>query len=41
MGRKVEDSIGIEWYNTNPVEVEQLFRSYVLKFSRSRDPIAG
>ena len=32
-GRKVSDSIGVEWYNTNPTEVEQLFRSYVLQFS--------
>ncbi|MEO2031120.1 MAG: GIY-YIG nuclease family protein [Planctomycetaceae bacterium] len=40
MGRKVQDSIGIEWYNTNPTEVEQLFRSYVLKFSRMKKPVA-
>lgn len=36
MGRKVEESIGVEWYNTNPTEVEQLFKSFVLKYSRSQ-----
>lgn len=32
-GRKVSDSIGVEWYHTNPGEVEQLFRAYVLQYS--------
>jgi hypothetical protein len=30
-GRQVSGSVGVEWFNTNPVEVEQLFRSYVLQ----------
>ena len=33
-GRQVPDSVGVEWFNTNPVEVEQLFRSYVLQKTR-------
>ena len=41
MGRKVENSIGVEWYNTNPSEVEQLFRAYVLEFSRSEHPVVS
>ena len=41
MGRKVENSIGVEWYNTNPSEVEQLFRAYVLQFSRSNHPVVS
>lgn len=31
IGRQLEGSVGTEWFNTNPLEVEQLFRSYVLQ----------
>ncbi len=30
-GRQLVGSVGVEWFNTNPIEIEQLFRSYVLQ----------
>lgn len=38
-GHQYPDSVGTEWFNTNPVEVEQLFRSYVLQKSTQSDPV--
>lgn len=38
-GRKVSGSVGTEWFNTNPLEVEQLFRSYILQRSCVAEPI--
>lgn len=40
-GRKVGESVGVEWYNTNQIELEQLFRSYVLTNSRVSSPVVG
>lgn len=39
-GRKISESVGVEWFNTNPSEVQQLFRSYVLTRSRATHPVA-
>lgn len=39
--RKVSDSVGVEWYRTNPDELQHLFRSYVLTNSRANAPAAG
>lgn len=39
-GRQVSGSIGVEWFNTCAVEVEQLFRSYVMQKNRANVPVA-
>ncbi|MCA9074116.1 MAG: GIY-YIG nuclease family protein [Planctomycetaceae bacterium] len=39
-GRKASESVGVEWYRTNPTELERLFRSYVLTKTRASRPIA-
>jgi len=39
-GRKMPESVGVEWFQTNSVEIEQLFRSYILTESRVAKPLA-
>lgn len=39
INRPVSDSVGTEWFNTNPAEVERLFRSYVLQRTRQNRPV--